>query len=58
MKLGQAINESELLALGLTWACENEDWKKKIAKKARAKLTTMLNEEGVAYTTPANTHED
>lgn len=58
LKLEQAINEPELLALGLTWACENLEWKKKIARKARERLTTMLKEEGVAFTTPANTHED
>lgn len=58
LKLEREINEPELLALGLTWACENADWKKKIAKQARSRLIAMMNEEGVAFTTPTNTHED
>lgn len=58
INITQDIREPELLALGLSWSLENADWKKKIARKAREKLTKICDEEGVAYTTPSHTHED
>jgi hypothetical protein len=58
VNITQDIQEPELLALGISWALENADWKKKITRKAREKLLKICDEEGVAYTTPSHTHED
>lgn len=58
INITQDIREPELLALGLSWSCENTEWKKKIARKAREKLMKLCDEEGVEYTTPSHTHED
>lgn len=58
LDITQEILEPELLALGLSWALEDAEWKKKLARKARKKLEAMLEEEGVAFTTtPPDTHE-
>lgn len=56
--LSQSILAPELLALGLRWALENEEWKHNLMKKAQQKLVSIMEEEGVAFTTtPSDTHE-
>lgn len=58
LDITQEILEPELLALGLSWALEDADWKQKLLRKAHAKLQAMLEKEGVAFTTtPSDTHE-
>ena len=47
MQLSRNITDAHLLALGLRWSLENEEWRKKIARKAREKLIKMCEEEGI-----------
>lgn len=58
LKIQQAVLAPELLALGLSWACENEEWKKKIMRKAREKLIRLCDEEGVATSATPYTQHD
>lgn len=55
LKLTQHVLEPELLTLGLSWACENEEWKKKIMRKAREKFLRICKEEGVPINDTPNT---
>ena len=47
MKLGQNISGAHLLAMGLRWSLENDEWRKKIARAARKKFIALCEEEGV-----------
>lgn len=59
LDITQEILEPELLALGLSWALKDVEWKQKLLRKAHAKLQAMLENEGVAFTTtPSDTHEE
>lgn len=59
LDITQEILEPELLALGLSWALEDAEWKQKLLRKAHAKLQAMLEKEGIAFTTtPSDTHEE
>lgn len=42
MKLNEVVGEPSLLALGISWSCENEDWKLRLMRKARVKLLGMM----------------
>ena len=61
MKLGQNISGAHLLAMGLRWSLENDEWRKKIARAARKKFIALCKEEGVPVgdtDTPSDTHTD
>ena len=47
-RLGQTIEASQLLALGLTWALENEEWTDRLMRKARSRVLQILKERGSA----------
>ena len=59
MKLNEVVGEPSLLALGISWSCENEDWKLRLMRKARVKLLGMM---GAADTSQSqrqqHTHDD
>lgn len=42
MKLNEVVGEPSLLALGISWSCENEDWKLRLMRKAKVKLLGMM----------------
>ena len=43
-RLGTTIEASELLAMGLSWALENEEWKAKLMRRARHKILAIIEE--------------
>tara|TARA_B100000780_G_scaffold278567_1_gene252558 strand:- start:1417 stop:1674 length:258 start_codon:yes stop_codon:yes gene_type:complete len=47
-RLSQTIEASQLLALGLTWALENEEWTDRLMRKARSRVLQILEERGSA----------
>jgi len=47
-RLSQTIEASQLLALGITWALENEEWTDRLMRKARSRLLQILEERGSA----------
>jgi len=44
MKLNAVVGEPSLLALGISWSCENEDWKLRLMRKARLKLLGIIGD--------------
>tara|TARA_S200000501_G_scaffold55953_2_gene46132 strand:- start:25657 stop:25950 length:294 start_codon:yes stop_codon:yes gene_type:complete len=42
MKLNQVVGEPSLLALGISWSCENDDWKLRLMRRARTKLLDLM----------------
>ena len=47
-RLDHTIEASQLLALGITWALENEEWTDRLMRKARSRLLQILKEKGSA----------
>jgi hypothetical protein len=47
-RLGQTIEASQLLALGITWALENEEWTDRLMRKARSRVLQIIEETGSA----------
>lgn len=43
-KIDKYIGESQLLGLGIGWCLENEEWRKKIAKRAHKKVSDIIAE--------------
>ena len=48
MQLSRDITDAHLLALGLRWSLENEEWRKKIARKAREKLIKCVKKKALS----------
>lgn len=44
MGLGEVVGHGQLLALGIAWALENEEWKRKLMEKARERLLQVIEE--------------
>ena len=44
VRLGQIVEAPQLLALGVSWALENEEWKLRLMRKARQRLLKMIEE--------------
>lgn len=44
MGLDTVIERGQLLALGLVWACENDDWKLKVMQRARERVMDAIAE--------------
>jgi hypothetical protein len=44
MGLGKVVGHGQLLALGLAWALENEEWKTKLMRRARERLLEAIDE--------------
>lgn len=42
MALGQVVEPGQLLALGVAWSCQNEEWRLRVMEKARARLEEEL----------------
>ena len=52
------VRESELLALGLSWALEDKDWKTRVIRKARKKPISLCEKAGVATSATPDTQHD
>jgi hypothetical protein len=44
MGIDKVVGRGQLLALGLVWACENEDWAIKLMRRARERLLREIEE--------------
>ena len=44
-RIDQHIKEAQLLGLGIGWCLESEDWRKRVTKRAYAKVKGMIDGE-------------
>jgi hypothetical protein len=45
LEVDAVVTTQHLLALGIKWSCENEEWKEKIIRKAKTKLLKLAEVE-------------
>ena len=47
MRLGNEIGRGQLLGLAVAWSCESDEWKTSMMRRARERLTQIMEEEGI-----------
>jgi hypothetical protein len=45
MTVGNVIEKAHLLALAIAWACENEEWKSAMMRRAKEKMEQIIRDE-------------
>jgi len=49
MAIDKVITKTHLLAFAVMWACQNDEWREKVMRRAKDKVCKILEENGHEY---------